>query len=144
MAVQPNLPVGVTTITPPAVDTLVKTIKVLRTDTARFKALALPKYAVVSGVYVLGGPVSNAASTATITVGTSTAGTEILNEFDVKGTTGAGYNPGGASAGSAMGTQLTADTMFNAVYAETGTASSAGGPWYVKIEYYIPQQGSTY
>lgn len=142
MAIRPNLPVGVTTITPPAVELYTKTVQVLRTDTARFNAFVLPKFAVIAGVYVLGTTASDAATTATITVGTSTSGTELVNGFSVK--TNNGYQPVGAAAGSALGTQLTADTLYNAVYAETGTASTTGGPWLVKVEYYIPPQGNTY
>ena len=142
MAIRPNLPAGVTTITPPAIEALEKVVQVVRTDTARFNAFVLPKGAVIAGVYVLGATASDAGTSATITVGTSTAGTEILNSFNAK--TNYGYQPAGTAAGSAIGTQLAADTLYNAVYAESGTASTAGGPWLVKVEYYIPQQGQTY
>ena len=142
MAIRPNLPTGVTTITPPAIEALEKVVQVVRTDTARFNAFVLPKGAVIAGVYVLGATASDAGTSATITVGTSTAGTELLNAFNAK--TNYGYQPAGTAAGSAIGTQLAADTLYNAVYAESGTASTAGGPWLVKVEYYIPQQGQTY
>ena len=144
MAIRPNLPTGVTTLSPPAIELLTKTAQIARTDTARFDAFALPKNAVVAGVYVLGTTASDAATTATISVGVGGSGTEILNAFDVKGATGAGYNTGGAKAGSAMATQLTADTVYTAVYAESGTASTTGGPWLVKVEYYIPQSGNPF
>jgi len=142
MAIRPNLPVGVTTVTPPAIAPLCKTVQVLRTDTARFDAFYLPKYAVISGVYVLSPTASDAGTTATITVGTGGSGTEILNAFNAKAN--AGYQPAGSAAGSAISTQLTADTLYKAVYAETGTTSTTGGPWIVKVEYYIPQVGATY
>lgn len=144
MAIRPNLPVGITTVTPPAVETLVKTFQVARTDTAAFDAVVLPKYAVVSGVYVLGNTASNAATTAVISVGTNPGTTnELLASFDVKGATGSGYHPAGAAAALGIAKQMTADTKFKAIYAETGIASSAGGPWIVKVEYYIPQQGQS-
>ena len=140
MAARPNR--SATTVTAPAVELLTKTVQVVRTDTARFDAFALPKGVVIAGVYVLGTTASNAGTSATLTVGTSTAGTEILNAFDCK--TNYGYVPAGTAAGSAIGTQLTADTLFKAVYAETGTASTAGGPWIIKVEYYFPQTGEVY
>lgn len=140
MAVYPNLPQGVTTITPPARELLTKVAKVVRTDTARFDAFALPKDAVIAGVYVVGVTASDAGTSATITVGTGASGTELINAFDAK--TNYGYQPAGTAAGSLVGTQLTADTLFKAVYAETGTASTTGGPWLIKVEYYIPGSGS--
>ena len=42
-----------------------------------------------------------------------------------------------------MCAKLTADTPIYAKYAETGTASSTGGPWFVKIEYVVPGSGET-
>ncbi len=139
MAIRPNLPVGVTVITPPAVELLTKTAQVLRTDTARFDAFAIPKGAVIAGVYVIGTTASDAATTATVTVGVGASGTELINAFSVK--TNNGYNPVGSAAGSYVGTQLTADTKFTAVYAETGTASTTGGPWLIKVEYYMTSAG---
>ena len=140
MAIRPNITVS--TVTPPAIENLCKTFQILRTDTARFDAFFLPKGAVVSGAYVLGATASDAATTATVTVGTGAAGTELINGFSVKSNNG--YNAVGSAAGSSVGTQLSADTLYKAVYAETGTASTTGGPWLVKVEYYIPQQGNTY
>lgn len=63
--------------------------------------------------------------------------------FGVK-TNGVGYFASGATTGTYMGTQLTADTLFKARYAETGTASTTGGPWLVKVEYYYPQPGYSF
>lgn len=142
MAKRPNQ--VITSTTPPAVEVLTKTVQVARTDTTAFEAFVLPKNAVIVGAYVMGGVVSNAASTAVIDVGTN-PGTadELVDSFDVI-TNGKGYYPVEAASGTVMGTQLTADTLYKARYAETGTASSAGGPWLVKVEYYIPQQGFSF
>lgn len=139
MAIRPQQ--TVTSTTPSAIEVLSKTIQVKRTDTTAFDAFVLPKFAVVAGAYVMGATASDAASTAIIDVGTN-PGTadEVVNSFDVK-TNGAGYFAVGATAGSAIGTQLTADTLYKAKYTESGTASATGGPWLVKVEYYIPQQG---
>lgn len=127
--------------TPPAIETLVKVCQITRTDTTAFDAFVLPKGAVISGIYVLGGTSSNAGTSATLQVGTNPGTTnELINNYDVK-TAGAGYFNAAAAAGAGIGVQLTADTLVKARYVESGTASSAGGPWGVKVEYYFPQPG---
>ena len=143
MAIRPQQ--TVTSTTPPAVELLAKTVQVKRTDTTAFDAFWLPKNAVLAGAYVLGLTASDAGTTALIHVGTNPGTTnDVLASFDVKGATGQGYAAAGAKGGTAMGTQMTADTLMKAVYVETGTASATGGPWLVKVEYYIPQQGYTF
>ena len=143
MAKRPNQ--VITSTTPPAIETLVKTIQIARTDTTAFDAFVLPKSAVLVGAYVIGQTASDAATTATISVG-SNPGTsnEVIAAFDVKGTTGQGYDTAGVKGGTGLGVQATADTLIKAVYAETGTASTTGGPWLVKVEYYYPQQGFSF
>jgi len=134
----------VTSTTPPSPDVLNKVVQVARTDTTAFDAFVLPKGAVVVGAYVMGTVASDAATTAIIDVGTNPGTSDqIVDSFSVK-TNGLGYFAVGAAAGSAMGTQLTADTLYKARYAETGTASSTGGPWLVKVEYYYPQSGYSF
>ena len=110
-----------------------------RTDTTAKELFGIPKDAVIVGIYVIGGAVSNAATTATIGTGSSTSANEHMTGYDVKtAATGEGYNPAGAAAvGSAMVTKLTTDKPIYAKYTESGTASTAGGPWYVKIEYTV-------
>ena len=151
MPIRPNLPVGVTSTTPPAIELYTKTCLVARTDTTAFDAFVIPKNTLIAGVYVLGQTASDAATTATISVGSNPGTTnEVLAAFDVKGATGTGYQPAGAKAGTQVGVVNagqagnTTDLKVQAIYAESGTASSTGGPWLVKVEYYYPQQGSTY
>ena len=144
MPIRPNLPVGVTTVSPPASALLGKIVQVARTDTTAFDAFVLPANAVIAGAYCIGNAVSNAQTTATIQLGTNPGtSNEIINNFDVK-TNGAGYFPVGAAAGASMGQQVTSDTRYRARYVESGTASTSGGPWLLKVEYYIPQSGQTY
>jgi len=134
----------VTSTTPPAVELLAKVVQVARTDTTAFNAFVLPKGVVVAGVYVLGAVASDAATTAIIDVGTNPAtADEILDSFSVK-TSGDGYFAAGAAAGTALGTQLSADTLYKAAYSESGTAATTGGPWLVKVEYYYPQPGFSF
>lgn len=136
MAKRPNL--VVTSTTPVAIEPLVKTVRVAYTDSARFEAFTLPKGAVICGAYVMGTANSGAVASAVITVGTGGAGTELINAYNVK-TSGAGYFAVGSAAGSHIGTQLSADTLYNAVY--TGVGGSDSGNWLVRVEYYIPSQG---
>lgn len=142
MAVRPNQ--RITSTTPPAVATLVKTVQVARTDTTAFDAFTLPKGAVLSGVYILGVTNSDATTTAVLHLGTNPGTTnEVLTSFSVKSTTGQGYHAAGVAAGTKIGVQLTADTLIKAVYTASG-AETTGGPWVVKAEYYIPPQGDTF
>lgn len=139
MAARPN--VTVSTISPPASAIQVKTCQVTRTDTTAFEAFSLPAGAIICGAYVMGTTTSDSNTSATISVGSNPGTTnEIIAAFDVKGTTGQGYAAVGTKGGTSMGAQLTADTLMKAKYTESGTATT-GGPWLVKVEYYIPQQG---
>lgn len=143
MAVRPSQ--VVTSTTPPAIELLTKIVQVARTDTTAFDAFWLPKGTVIAGAYVMGLTASDAATTATLNVGSNPGTTnEIVAAFDVKGATGQGYAAVGVKAGTSMGSQVTADTLIKAKYSETGTASTTGGPWLVKVEYYYPQPGYTF
>jgi hypothetical protein len=134
----------VTFTTPPAIEVLSKVVQVARTDTTAFDAFVLPKGAVIAGAYVLGTTASDAATTATVSVGSNPGTTnECVAAFSVK-TNGAGYYVAGAQGGTSMGSQLTDDTMMKAKYTESGTASTTGGPWLVKVEYYYPQSGYSF
>ena len=136
MAKRPNI--VVTTLTPPALYPSTKTIRVASTDTTRFEAFALPKGAVVLGAFVTGTANSGAVTSAVISVGTGSSGTEIINAYNVK-TRGVGFNTVGSAGGSHMGTQLTADTLYTAAY--TGVGDGDSGSWLVSVQYYLPQQG---
>jgi hypothetical protein len=120
-----------------------KFIKVVRTDTTAFVGAWLPKDAVITGLYVIGQAASDAGTSAVIDVGSTSTATEYIASYDVKtAATGEGYNPAGAAAvGSAMASKLTADTPVYAKYTEAGTASTAGGPWFVKLEYVVVGSG---
>jgi len=125
-------------------DSMEKVVKVLRTDTTAFVGAWLPRDAVITGMYVVGGAVSDAGTTATISVGTTSSSNELMSGFDVAGATGEGYHPAGAAAvGTAFMDKLTSDKPIYAKYAETGTASTAGGPWFVKVEYVVVSAGET-
>lgn len=131
------------TLTPKARGTYVKTGSLARTDTTAKELFGLPKDAVISGIYVVGAAASDAGTSASIGIGTSTSANELMTGFDVKtAATGEGYVPSGAAAvGSALYSKLTADKSIYGKYVEAGTGSTVGGPWYIKVEYYIPGPG---
>ena len=134
----------VTNTTPPSAELLAKIVQIARTDTTAFEAFVLPKGVVVAGAYVLGSVASDAGTSAIVDVGTNPGTSdEIVDSFDVK-TSGKGYSAAGTAVGTAMGSQLTADTLYKAKYTESGTASTTGGPWLVKVEYYYPQSGQSW
>ena len=114
-----------------------KVIKVVRTDTTAFVGAWLPKDSMIVGAYVIGAAASDAATSASISCGSTSTATEYVATYDVKtAATGEGYSAvGGAAVGTAFLSKLTADTPVYAKYAEAGTASTTGGPWYIKLEY---------
>lgn len=112
----------------------IKQNTVARTDTTAKNLFSLPANAIVLRVTVSGTVNSNAASTATVSVGKTGTATQFVNALSVatngdKAQTVSISNPGtvGTSPITVIGT-----------YAETGTASTTGGPWTVSMEYIIP------
>lgn len=124
-------PAGVSSITPPARDTLVKVGKLEVADGATgFAAFGLPKGAFIVGVYTIS---RGANATQTVNAGFTNGGTELLNAFAPNST---GYASAGAAAGSAVGTQLTADqTVF------IKASATLTNPVFVKVEYIVPPSG---
>lgn len=129
--------------TPKARNLLHKFVQIARTDTTATIRGYLPKGAIMVNMTVIGAVASDAATTATIGVGSTSSANEYLAAYDVKtAATGEGVNIAGAAAvGSAFATALTADTPLYVKYAETGTASTTGGSWTVGIAYFIPGPG---
>lgn len=121
-----------------------KVIPITRTDTTAAVMAWLPKNAVISGMYVIGAVASDATTSASVSIGSTSSANEFLAAFDVKtAATGEGYSPAGAAAvGSAMMTPLTVDTPVYGKYTFSG-ANTAGGPWYVKLEYFVTGPGET-
>ena len=127
-------PVGVTTITPVAKETLVKVGKLEVADgSTGFAAFGLPKYAVVIGVYTIS---AGANTTQTINVGFTSGGTDLLNAFAPNST---GYAVSGAATGASVGVQLTEDKL---VYLKA--SATLTNQVLVKVEYYFPQQGASF
>jgi hypothetical protein len=120
-------------------NTYVKFGSLSRTDTTAKELMVLQKGVLVTGLYVIGSAVSNAGTSASIGIGTTSDANQIMTGFDVKtAATGEGYVAAGAAAvGSAMAAPLTADSVIYGKYVEAGTASTSGGPWVIKVEYAV-------
>lgn len=118
---------------PPSRDVSIKVASIARTDTAAKNLFMLPKGAVPLYFLVFSGTASDAATTATISVGKTGTGTFFLNTVDVK--TAAGLIVPPTAKNTNLVTGLTADTQVTGIYAETGTASTTGGPFIVMLVY---------
>jgi len=130
-------PFQVTTITPPAKDTYTKYFRVARTDTTASVKMMLPSNATVIDIWMIGAA-SNAGTTATVSIGTSSTSTEWVNAQDVKSAGGLIRPTSTVSATNLPNLEAIprgADISVYAKYAETGTASSAGGPYTVFVHY---------
>lgn len=145
MAIRPGMSVG--SVTPPAIASVTKVVEVTRSDTTAFDAFVLPKGARLIGAYIISDTASNAGTAASVSIGSNPGVTnEICNGYDVKtAASGSGYNPiPGAKIGTGWTAPASSDILIKAKYTEAGTASSAGGPWLVKVEYYFPQSGQSH
>ena len=109
---------------------------VARTDTTAKTLFTLPVGFIPTNILYVATAPSNAGTTATLSVGKSGGtGVEYLNAVDIKTAgTGGGSQKPTASASTQFGVALTAAVTVTGTYAETGGASSSGGPWIVIIE----------
>lgn len=128
---------GPTVLIPSNKDVVCKVFTTTRSDTAAniLKAV-LPADASILEVLFYGSVVSNAATTATVTITVSNAGGTIsTGTVDVKtnGATNALVNM--TNLPNVEPLPLNGDLKIVAQYAETGTASTAGGPWNFVVNY---------
>ncbi len=127
---------GPTAVTPPNKDVQVKVFAINRTDTAASVKCVLPADATIIDMRVYTATASDAATTATISVGIPGTNTFYLNTVDVKSAAGRiAVTTKAANFMNLENTPLGADIQINGIYAETGTASTVGGPFYVTVEY---------
>lgn len=113
-----------------------QTNSIARTDTSAKALFKLPKGAIVKGIRIWTDVLSNAGTTATISVGKTGSATFFVNAFDVKGGTARAQNdPVATNLFASVGA---ADIQVEGIYAETGGASSTGGPFWVTVDYYLP------
>jgi hypothetical protein len=109
---------------------------IARTDTAAKTLFTLPAGFIPTNILVAATANSDAGTTATISVGTvGGAQTDFLNAIDVKAAgTGKGSQKPVASGSVWFGVPLAAAKVVTGIYAETGGASTTGGPWLVIVE----------
>lgn len=114
--------------------------QVLRSTTTSTKVAVLAADSTILGIKFYPTVASNALTTATVTITATfvaTGTTVTLGTVDVKGTTvsapvqGANY----FNIERPPAVQTSGDIYIKAVYAETGTASTAGGPFYFTIDF---------
>jgi hypothetical protein len=131
-------PLGqVSAITPPSKDVRVKAFSVARTDTTATVKAMLPFNSTIID-FLIFGAASNAGTTATLSIGSSVTSTEYVNAQDVK-TAGGLIRPTSTVSATNLpnldNIPQSGDVQIWSKYAESGTASSAGGPYTVIVFY---------
>lgn len=133
------VPVGVlgpTPITPVGKPVYAKAFQAIRANTTSTLKAGLPAQSSVLGVIFYGSVSSDALTTATLTVTISNnVGVISTGVVDVKasGTVTAFVNM--SALPNIEPNPLLGDLRISAVYAETGTASTVGGPWNLHVKY---------
>lgn len=121
---------------PSSKDYTVKVFSVARTDTVSSVKAVIPADSSVMNVWLYRNGVSNAATTATVTITiANNSGTVSTGTYDVKTS---GDTSGVVQMSGLPNLQplpLAGDLTITAVYAETGTASTSGGPWKLSVDY---------
>lgn len=110
---------------------------IARTDTAAKLLFTLPANAILLGFRYTSPAASDAGTTATISVGKSGgAGTEYLTTQDVKTVgTGRGQQYPVGPAASLLGQSVGGAAQgVTGIYAESGGASTTGGPWVIEFD----------
>lgn len=127
---------NVTSTVPVAKDVQLKVFQVARTETSSVVKLVLPADATIISVVREAGVASDAATTATVTITAANNGGTVSTKADDVKTNGA--TTGFVQMTSLPNVQpvpLNGDLTITAVYAETGTASTTGGPWNYVVNY---------
>lgn len=127
---------GPTPITPVGKDVVEKIFQVTRADLASVLKVALPGDSTITGVTFFAGVSSDAAISASVTlVVVNNTGTVSTGSVDVKtnGATTAIVQM--SSLPNIEAFPIMGDLRISAVYAETGAASTVGGPWKIVVRY---------
>lgn len=113
-----------------------KVFQVSRTDSVAVLKAMLPAQASIINIDMLASTNSNAVTTATVTLTvTNNTGTISTGVVDVKTNGAVTNNVTMTNLPNIEPLPLLGDLKINAVYAETGGASSAGGPWNFVVTY---------
>jgi hypothetical protein len=124
----------ITATTPAAKSDSVTLFQVARSDTVSSLKAVLPAQASVLSLQSYRNGVSNAGTSATMTVTISNnTGVISTGTYDLKANGDMNQQIQMTNLPNLEPLPLLGDLQINAVYAETGTASSSGGPWIVSI-----------
>lgn len=125
---------GPTPITPASKNELSKYFQVTRTDTVAVLKCSLPAQGSVVNLLMYGGVASDAATTATVTITiANNTGTISTGVVDVKANGAVTALVQMSNLPNLEPLPLVGDLRITAVYAETGTASTTGGPWKFRL-----------
>lgn len=127
---------GPTPITPASKNELGKFFQVSRTDTVGVIKASVPAQASIIGVTMYGSVNSDAATTATVTLQIqNNSGTISTGTVDVKANGATTALVQMSNLPNLEPLPLVGDLRVVAIYAETGTASTTGGPWKFRLEW---------
>ena len=126
--------IGPTATTPLSKSAMELFFQVTRQTLASTLKLVLPADASITSVSLFGSTASNAATSATVTINISNnSGVISTGSYDVKAN---GATTGALNMSNLPNLEplpLNGDLQVSAVYAETGTASTLGGPWTMRV-----------
>lgn len=129
--------IGPTAISPASKVRVASYFQLTRTNTVATVKDVLPADASLISIVLFGAPVSNAGTTATATINVSN-NTGVIST----GTVNLLTSPTSGNVIVAMSAlpnleplPLLGDLTFSVVYAETGTASTLGGPWTFEVNF---------
>lgn len=128
--------IGPTTTSPSSKNAEELIFQTIRTDTVAVAKLVLPADASVMSITMFGSVVSNAATTATVTLTlVNNTGTISTGTVDVKANGATTALVQMSALPNLEGLPAVGDIQLKAVYAETGTASTSGGPWVFRVAF---------
>lgn len=126
-------PFVISPITPAAKDVRVKAFQIARTDTTSATKCELPANSTILNVSTRRSVTSDG-QTASISVGVAGVTNNLISGLDVK-TAGLTFGTLDTQIAQVEGNQPGTDVIITAVYTETGTASTTGGPFIVMVQY---------
>ena len=127
---------GPTAVSPPAKETTAKIFQVTRGDTVSALKAVIPGDSSVFALDFYGSVASNPLTTGTVTFTVANnAGTISTGVVDVKLNGGVSALVQMSALPNLENIPVQGDITIRAVYAETGTASTVGGPWTVGVRF---------
>lgn len=125
-----------TTLQPTSKDVVAKVFQATRSDTTNTLKCVLPADATILHLYRHAGTASDAGTTAAVTVTVANNSGTVSSASDNVKTNGAAFTSlSMSSLPNIEPVPLTGDLTISVQYAETGTASTTGGPWTYVVLY---------